>query len=229
MCRDRHRRFPEVICESVLGRSTRRCSMNPRIGIMGGTFDPIHYGHLVAAEEACSALNLRQVIFVPTGAPPHKRDRRVSLAEDRYTMTLLATIDNPRFLVSRVEIDRGGSSHTVDTLREMRHWFDHEPIDFYFITGMDAVLQIESWKKPEALPDLCRIVAVGRPGFSRENLSSLPKRLRSAILWLEIPLLAISSTEIRQRVFAGNSIRYLVPTAVENFIFKKSLYGRGGV
>ena len=199
-----------------------------RIGIMGGTFDPIHYGHLVAAEEAFSSLGLDRVIFVPTGESPHKRHRRVTLPEDRATMTLLATIDNPHFSLSRVEIDRGGSSHTVDTLREMRHWFEPSPVEFFFITGMDAVLQLDTWKEAEALPDLCQLVAVGRPGFDIADMSGLPKNLQRNIAFLEIPLLAISSTEIRLRIATKKSIRYLVPSAVENYIYKKNLYGDAG-
>ncbi len=195
---------------------------------MGGTFDPIHYGHLVAAEEAFSSLELDQVIFVPTGESPHKRHRRVTLAEDRYTMTLLATIDNPHFSLSRVEIDRGGASHTVDTLREMRHWFEPATAEFFFITGMDAVLQLDTWKEPERLPELCQIVAVGRPGFDTADISGLPKALQKSIAFLEIPLLAISSTEIRLRIATQKSIRYLVPSAVENYIYKKDLYGNAG-
>jgi nicotinate-nucleotide adenylyltransferase len=199
-----------------------------RIGIMGGTFDPIHYGHLLAAEEAFSSLGLDRVIFVPTGESPHKRHRQVSTAEDRYAMALLATLDNFHFSLSRVEIDRGGASHTVDTLREMRHWFSPYHAEIFFITGMDAVLQLDTWKNPELLPGLCHIVAVGRPGFDASDLLNLSSSLTKSIIFLEIPLLAISSTEIRSRIAAKKSIRYLVPSTVENYIHKKKLYGYAG-
>lgn len=199
-----------------------------RIGIMGGTFDPIHFGHLVVAEDAYSALQLEEVFFVPTGSPPHKSKERVSMPEDRYTMTLLATLDNPHFRLSRVEIDREGSSHTVDTIREMYHWYPPDSVEFFFITGMDAVLDILSWKEPFALSRICRIVAAGRPGYSPAALDDLPVDIKDAIVSLEIPLLAISSTEIRERVATGRSIRYLVPWPVEHFIHKKALYFRHG-
>jgi nicotinate-nucleotide adenylyltransferase len=199
-----------------------------RIGIMGGTFDPIHFGHLVVAEEAYSALRLEEVFFVPTGSPPHKAKTRVSMPEDRYTMTLLATLDNPHFRLSRIEIDRGGSSHTIDTIREMYHWYPPASVEFFFITGMDAVLDILSWKEPFALSRICHIVAAGRPGYSTSALDDLPPEIREAIVPLEIPLLAISSTEIRERVATGKSIRYLIPWPVEHFIHKKALYFRHG-
>lgn len=195
-----------------------------KIGIMGGTFDPIHFGHLVVAEEAFYALSLSEVIFVPTGNPPHKRFSEVSDAEIRYTMTLLATLDNPHFSVSRVEINRKTASHTVDTLREMRHWYQTGSVEFYFITGMDAVLSIDTWKEPEAITDLCSLVAVSRPGYNPKKMEDLPSKIRNAIIPLEIPLLAISSTEIRTRIKEGRSIRYLVPWTIENYIFKKKLY-----
>ena len=195
-----------------------------RIGVMGGTFDPIHYGHLLAAEEAYSAFHLDEVIFVPTGLPPHKQADRVTSPEDRYAMTLLATLDNAHSRVSRLEIERRGSSHTVDTLREMRHWYPPDSVEFFFITGLDAVLEILSWKNPQEVSGLCRLVAVSRPGYNPKKMEDLPEAVRRAILPLEIPLLAISSTEIRQRVTQGRSIRYLVPTPVAQYIEKKGLY-----
>lgn len=197
-----------------------------RIGVMGGTFDPIHYGHLVAAEEAFFSLSLTEVLFVPTGCPPHKDNRFVSPAEDRYTMTLLATVDNPHFKISRLEIDRDGTSHTIDTLREMRHWYQPGSVSFFFITGLDAVLDILNWKEPEEIASFSKIVAVSRPGYNPHRLEELPSALRNAIIPLEIPHLAISSTEIRRRVAQGRSIRYLAPWPVEHYIYKKSLYHR---
>lgn len=195
---------------------------------MGGTFDPIHFGHLVAAEEAYFSLGLSEVFFVPTGNPPHKNRQRVSPAEDRYQMTLLATLDNPHFKLTRLEIDRQGSSHTVDTLREMRHWYPPGSVSFYFITGLDAVLDILTWKEPFHIVELANIVAVSRPGFSSGKLDELPSQIRKAIIPLEIPLLSISSTGIRQRVTEGRSIRYFLPWTVEHYIYKKALYSLSG-
>ena len=143
---------------------------------MGGTFDPIHFGHLVSAEEAYFSLGLSEVIFVPTGNPPHKRTKIVSSAEDRYTMTLLATLDNPHFKVSRLEIERGGDSHTVDTLREMRHWYAPGSTELYFITGLDGVLDILSGKEPYAIVELCRVVAASRRPSARKAADRSPYR-----------------------------------------------------
>ncbi len=199
-----------------------------KIGIMGGTFDPIHFGHLVAAEEAYFALGLSEVIFVPTGQPFHKSDRKVSAPEHRYTMTMLATLDNPHFRLSRIEIDRGEQSHTIDTLREMRHWYPPNSVSFYFITGLDAVLDILAWKEPEAIAGSAWVVAVSRPGYTAGKLGELPTELQKSIIPLEIPLLAISSTEIRRRVSEGKSIRYLVPWPVEHYIYKNGMYYRNG-
>lgn len=204
---------------SGTGRSELR-----KIGIMGGTFDPIHFGHLLAAEESRSALDLDEVIFIPSGDPAHKRQRRVSSPEDRYVMTLLTTLGNRNFTPSRIEIDRKEPSHTVDTLREMRHWYAPEKVLFYFITGLDAVLGIPTWKEYEALPELCRIVAVSRPGYPSQELGNLPEKIQEAIIHLSIPLLSISSTEIRQRIHSGRSVKYLLPETVEQYIHKKKLY-----
>ena len=199
-----------------------------KIGMMGGTFDPIHFGHLVAAEEAYFSLGLSEVIFVPTGDSFHKKGRDISSSEHRYTMTMLATLDNPHFRLSRVEIDRGTPSHTIDTLREMHHWFPPNSVSFYFITGLDAVLDILSWKEPLEIAKICNIVAVSRPGYNKSKLQELPEEIKNSIIPLEIPLLAISSTEIRKRVSEGKSIRYLVPWPVEHYIYKNSLYHRNG-
>jgi len=195
-----------------------------RIGIMGGTFDPIHYGHLRAADEAHAAFNLSEVLFVPTGQPPHKKKERITSAEDRYIMTLLATAECPYFDVSRVEIDKIGYSYTIDTLRTLRSMPEYERSDFYFITGLDAVLDIVSWKDPHEIMELCKFVAVSRYGYTHKRMEELPDYLRSAIIPLEIPLLAISSTELRERVRNNRSIRFLVPPSVESFIMKKYLY-----
>ncbi|MGI6784494.1 MAG: nicotinate-nucleotide adenylyltransferase [Aminivibrio sp.] len=195
-----------------------------KIGIMGGTFDPIHFGHLLAAEESRSALGLDEVIFIPSGDPAHKRGRKIASPEDRYVMTLLTTLTNPKFTPSRIEIDRKAPSHTVDTLREMRRSYAPGAVVFYFITGLDAVLGITSWKEYESLPGLCSIVAVSRPGYVAQSLEFLPRQMREAIIPLEIPLLSISSTEIRERIKENRSIKYLLPEPVEQYIYKNGLY-----
>ncbi|MDD4159423.1 MAG: nicotinate-nucleotide adenylyltransferase [Synergistaceae bacterium] len=199
-------------------------SYQRRIGIMGGTFDPVHYGHLRAADEAHAAFGLSEVIFVPTGQPPHKAGEMVSSAEDRYMMTVLATVDCPYFSVSRLEIDKTGKSYTIDTLKQLKSMPEYFDTEFYFITGLDAVLDIVSWKNPEEIMSLCKFVAVSRHGYTRSKMDELPEDLRSAIIPLEIPLLAISSTGLRERVRKERSIRFLVPPSVEHFIRKNSLY-----
>ena len=195
-----------------------------RIGIMGGTFDPIHYGHLRAADEAHAAFGLSEVIFVPTGQPPHKTGERVSSADKRFMMTVLATVDCPYFSVSRIEIDKTGKSYTIDTLRQLKSLPEYLDTEFYFITGLDAVLDIVSWKNPEEIMSLCKFVAVSRHGYTHTRMEELPEDLRSAIIPLEIPLLAISSTGLRERVRKERSIRFLVPPSVGHFIRKYSLY-----
>lgn len=197
-----------------------------RIGIMGGTFDPIHYGHLLAAQEALTRLDLEEVIFVPTGNSYQKSWRNVTSAEDRYMMTFLATLANPKFSVSRLEIDRDEPSHTVDTLREMGYWYEGQRFHFYFITGFDAVMNMHTWAEYEKLPDLCTIVAASRPGYDnvRPDFSNLCAKVRDSVLLLDIPLLSISSTEIRRRVAHGENLRYLLPHSVEQYIYKKKLY-----
>ena len=197
-----------------------------RVGIMGGTFDPIHFGHLLAAQEALCKLNLDEVIFVPTGNSYQKSYRSVTPAEERYMMTFLATLDNPRFSVSRLEIDREEPSHTVDTLREMRYWYVGQDVEFYFITGIDALMNMNTWAEYETIPELCTIVAANRPGYESERYSfeNLSAKVRSKVIRLEIPLLSISSTEIRQRVAAGENLRYLLPHSVEQYIYKRGLY-----
>ena len=188
-----------------------------RLGVMGGTFDPIHNGHLVAASEAAAAFNLSEVIFVPTGEPWQKT-RKVTKSEDRYLMTVVATASNPRFKVSRVDIDRAGPTYTIDTLRELRYL--HPDADLYFITGADAIAQILSWREVNQIWDLAHFVAVSRPGHQM----TLPEHPEGAISVLEIPALAISSTDIRQRVSAAKPVWYLVPDGVVQYIAKHSLY-----
>ena len=198
--------------------------MSIKTGIMGGTFDPIHYGHLLAAEECRRCLNLDRIVFVPTGSPPHKRDRRVTPAEDRYAMTLLATAGVPEFSVSRMEIERKRPTHTVDTLREFIAG-GTPPEDLFFITGLDALLSIDTWVDYLLLPTLCTLVTATRPGYDVQGVDSLPEGIRDNIRLVEIPEFAISSTEIRRRAGDGRGVRFLVPRLVEAYIESAGLYG----
>ena len=188
-----------------------------RLGVMGGTFDPIHNGHLVAASEVAAALELDEVLFVPTGQPWQKAD--VTETSNRYLMAEIATAANPRFKVSTVDIDRAGPTYTVDTLRDLS--LQHPDADFFFITGADAVTSIAGWKDSDDLWSLAKFVAVTRPGHQLD----LPEAPEGAIQVLEIPALAISSTDIRERVLSGKPIWYLVPDGIVQFIAKHGLYG----
>ena len=197
--------------------------MSIKTGIMGGTFDPIHYGHLLAAEECRRRLDIDRIVFVPTGSPPHKTERRVTPAEDRYAMTLLATAGVPEFSVSRMEIERKRPTHTVDTLREFIAR-GTPPRDLFFITGLDALLSIETWVDCMLLPTLCTLVTATRPGYDVRGLNSLPGRIRDNLRLVEIPEFAISSTEIRRRAGDGRGVRFLVPRLVEAYIESVGLY-----
>jgi len=188
----------------------------PRIGIMGGTFDPIHHGHLVAASEAQVALGLDEVVFVPTGQPADKPT--VSRAEHRYLMAVIATASNPRFRVSRVDIDRPGTTYTVDTLRDIREEFPDA--ELFFISGADAIAALIGWKDSQDLASLAHFVGVSRPGHELST-GSLPDE---RVTVLEVPALAISSTDCRARVNEGNSVWYLVPDGVVQYIAKHNLY-----
>lgn len=194
---------------------------HPRIGIMGGTFDPIHNGHLVAASQVSWAYDLDQVIFVPTGRPVFKLNQRITNAEDRYLMTVIATASNPRFTVSRVDIDRNTITYTIDTLRDLHE--QYPDAELFFITGADAVAEILRWKDAEKMWELAHFVAVTRPGYS-SDLSKLDIPDGTVDL-IEIPALAISSTDIRHRAAAGEPIWYLVPDGVVRYIGKHDLYG----
>lgn len=197
------------------------------VAIMGGTFDPIHYGHLVTAEAARVEFGLDKVIFVPSGHPPHKKDCRLSPAEDRYRMTVLATSNNLYFEVSRCELDRGGLSYAVDTVREFRSVYG-EGVGLFFITGADASLEILTWKDACTLLGLCQLIAATRPGYCLSRLEAEIERIgidyHRTIHVLEVPALAISSTDIRSRVRQGKSIRYLLPDSVEQYIKARKLY-----
>lgn len=194
------------------------------LGIMGGTFDPIHYGHLVTAEVARVHFRLDEVVFVPTGRPPHKTEEAVTDAEHRYLMTVLATATNAHFSVSRSEVDRPGPSFTADTVTEMRRQYGHE-CGLFFITGADAIRTIGEWHTPSELLSMCDIIAATRPGYPLESRDlGVGSEAMSHIHFLEVPALAISSSDIRRRVAMGSPIKYLVPEAVEAYIAKMGLY-----
>lgn len=195
-----------------------------RLGIMGGTFDPIHYGHLLMAEEARQAFALDDVVFVPNGRPAHKKAYLVSSPEDRYAMTLLATGSNPCFSASRIEIERPGPSYTIDTLREFRQMCP-ELDALYFITGADAVLEILTWREADKLAQECQFIAVTRPGFVLERLPEIvDASFLDRVHYLPIPRLEISSTDLRKRVREGRSIKYLTPEPVEAYVRQQGLY-----
>ncbi len=185
---------------------------------MGGTFDPIHHGHLVAASEVAARFGLAEVVFVPTGIPWQKGARDVSPAEDRYLMTVIATASNPRFSTSRVDLDRRAPTVTVDTLTDLRAQFPNQ--EMFFITGADALAQILSWKRVDELFELAHLVGVTRPGFPLDG-KHLPDH---AVSLIEIPALAISSTDCRRRVASGLPVWYLMPDGVVQYISKRGLY-----
>ncbi|CAN5504824.1 nicotinate-nucleotide adenylyltransferase [soil metagenome] len=188
---------------------------------MGGTFDPVHHGHLVAASEVQSFFDLDEVVFVPTGQPWQKQSREVSPAEDRYLMTVIATASNPRFWVSRVDIDRDGPTYTIDTLRDLRK--ELPDAELYFITGADALGDIFTWRDAEDLFDLAHFVGCTRPGFPVDS-STITGMPADKVTLLEIPALAISSTDCRKRRMKGDPVWYLVPDGVVQYITKYALY-----
>ena len=190
-----------------------------RLGVMGGTFDPVHHGHLVAASEVASLFGLDEVVFVPTGEPWQKSDRVVSAAEDRYLMTVIATASNPRFSVSRVDVDRSGPTFTIDTLRDLKAQRGADT-DFFFITGADALGQIFSWRLHEELFDLAHFIGVTRPGHPLTD----PGLPAGKISLVEVSALAISSTGCRERVRHGEPVWYLVPDGIVQYINKRGLY-----
>lgn len=187
---------------------------------MGGTFDPVHHGHLLTAEEALWRFELDEVVFVPTGSPWMKPSRVAAPAEHRYEMTVIATSPNEHFSVSRAEIDREGPTHTVDTLRQ----FSDDDCELYFITGADAVLQLSQWKEPEEVLRLSHVIAATRPGYDISALEEGGSQDHPSITVMPIPALAISSTDVRERVAQGRPIRYLVPDGVQAYIESNGLY-----
>nr|WP_329529290.1 nicotinate-nucleotide adenylyltransferase [Gardnerella vaginalis] len=241
---------PAVVARLKHRRISTRGNVHERqrIGIMGGTFDPIHNGHLVAASEVAWVYDLDEVIFVPTGRPVFKLDKKVTNAEDRYLMTVIATASNPKFTVSRVDIDRPGVTYTIDTLRDIHA--QHPDAELFFITGADAVAEIMQWKRAREMWNLARFVAVTRPGYSRpekladSNSPLLPREPHTndtgvvvhcddmvhcdaqhlPVDILEIPALSISSTDVRRRAEHGEPVWYLVPDGVVQYIVKHGLY-----
>jgi nicotinate-nucleotide adenylyltransferase len=189
---------------------------------MGGTFDPIHYGHLVTAEEAHWQFGLDEVLFVPTGQPWMKERDDVSPPEDRYLMTVIACASNPHFRVSRLEIDRGGPTFTVQTLRALREAYGK--VELFFITGADAILEIFHWKDPEDALELAHFIAATRPGYDLSRLEAEEPTRHPKVTAMNIPALAISSTDIRARVREGRPIHYLVPEGVKAYVDKAGLY-----
>lgn len=196
-----------------------------KVGIIGGTFDPIHYGHLIIAEEARVKVGLVKVIFIPAGNPPHKLRRPFSPAHHRYKMVELAIASNPYFEVSPIEVNRPGPSYSVDTVAMLRKEMGPE-VELYFIMGVDSLAGILTWHKPEELIKLCKIIAVNRPGYGVdiEALDSIIPGIKSQVIFIKAPEIGISSTEIQERVREGLPIRYLVPPEVEQYIYQHNLY-----
>ena len=194
--------------------------MGRRIGVMGGTFDPVHHGHLSAASEVQARYGLDEVVFVPTGQPWQKAHRDVSPAEDRYLMTVVATASNPRFSVSRTDVQRPGPTYTIDTLRDLRAAYGDDA-ELFFITGADALAAILGWRSSAELFELAHFVGVSRPGYDPVDIGAFPP---GAVTLLDIPALSISSSACRERVAAGLPVWYLVPDGVVQYIDKRGLY-----
>ena len=197
-----------------------------RIGILGGTFDPIHHGHLVVGENCFDRLGLNHLLFVPAGDPPHKRGRAISPADARVAMIERAIADNPHFRLSRVDVDRPGTSYSVDMVRTLHLEFG-PATDFLFIIGTDSLLDLSSWRDPASLLELCQVVAVNRPGYAPVDLAQLDRivpNARERIIRLDVPLFDVAASDIRARVAKGRSIRYLVPEAVREYIADNGLY-----
>lgn len=198
---------------------------NRKVGIMGGTFDPIHLGHLVVANEALNMYKLDEIIFIPAGNPPHKTGI-IASSMDRYLMTVMATLSNEKFSVSDIEIKKLDKSYTLNTLNILMNLYEHT--EFYFITGTDAIIDLPNWHEPEKLLNLCKFIAVSRPGISKEVVESrimeIKNKYKGDIELLQVPMLQISSTEIRNRFKRGISAKYMLSESVEHYIIKHKLY-----
>lgn len=193
-----------------------------RIGILGGTFNPIHNAHLVVAAEVAQGFSLDKIIFVPSYLPPHKNDPDIAPSQDRFQMCLLATKSNPSFSVSSLELERGGKSYSIETVKEFLNIYG-EDTKLYFITGADAILEISTWKDIEELFQLCEFIVASRPGFQTDKID---KHVLERTHLIKVPALDISSTDIRRRVREGRNIKYLVPEEVEEYIYKHKLYSQ---
>lgn len=218
--------FPQELSLGDLPVLEPRLDSPRRLGIMGGTFDPIHNGHLVAAEAAFDELSLDLVVFMPAGSPAFKQDKKVSSGEDRYAMTLLATSDNPHFMASRFEVDRAGITYTAETLTRLRALYPQD-VEFYFITGADAIAEVVTWRDAGTIARLAHLVGATRPGY---DLATAEAAFDGSpydfdVTYLEVPALAISSSYLRERVGRGQSLRYLTPDPVTGYIHKHKLYG----
>ena len=201
-----------------------------KIGVLGGTFDPVHLGHLIVAEEVRLKLGLQEVLLMPAGQPWLKEGEAISPAEHRLEMAVLATASNPYINVSTVEIERSGATYTVETVVEMRAGLGASA-KLFFIVGFDTLAELHRWKDARRLVELCQVVAVPRPGYGKIDLRSLEPEIPEAsqrIKKVEVPQIDISATEIRRRIAAGQSVRYLVPEAVEEYIAANDLYTQGG-
>lgn len=198
-----------------------------KIGIMGGSFDPIHFGHLVVANEVLNIYQLDEIIFVPTGNPPHK-DTLKADSFHRYIMVSMAVLSNDKFSVSDFEINNSQKSYTLNTLKNFSKRY--QDADLYFITGTDAVIELPTWHKPSEVLKLCKLIAVSRPLFSiekvKERIKEIQNDLGGEIEMLKVPMLQISSTDIRERFEKGTSAKYLLPESVEQYIIKNNLYSR---
>lgn len=201
-----------------------------KVGILGGTFDPIHLGHLIIAEEVRQSMGLDEVLFIPAGQPWLKGQRPLSAGEHRLQMVELAIASNPYFTVSTIELERLGPSYSVDTIIKLKDNLGVR-VELFFVLGFDALALLPGWKEPERLLELCQVVGVGRPGYSEFALLSLEPiipRASERIIIVDVPQMYISATDIRERVARGLSIRYLIPEAVERYIFEHRLYREGG-
>lgn len=196
-----------------------------RLGILGGTFDPIHIGHLATAEAVRMEYDLDTILFIPSANPPHKQDVDVTDAEHRYAMTVLATESNPHFAVSKIEMERKGLSYTIYTLKELLEIYGADT-ELYFITGSDALAELHTWQNIHGVLELTHFIAASRPGVDRtaETIDSFGELGRQKIHPLTIPELEISATDIRRRVSQGRSVRYIVPDAVIDYIEEHKLY-----
>jgi len=213
-----------INCIDIMQQSNKTLK---KVGIMGGTFDPIHFGHLVIAEQIRCEYNLEKIIFVPAGIPPHKTYLNVSDSKHRYFMTLLATITNPYFEVSKIEIENNEISYTINTMKKLKDMV-HKDTELFFITGADAICDLDTWKDVAGLLSLSSFIAATRPGLDSayvgRKINELQEKYNTTIRRVSVPALAISSTDIRNKVKDKQSIKYLLPESVEYYILKHKLY-----